>query len=45
MKPENIAKILSQLPSSTPMNQPQLVAHIPIGRGLGRVGLSYRNLT
>ena len=39
MKPEEAAKIISQLPSSTPMNQLQLVTNIPIRRGLGKTGL------
>ena len=38
MKPKKAAKILSQLPGSTPMNQPQLVTNILIKRELGRAG-------
>ena len=39
MKPEKMAKILSQLPSRIPMNQPHIVKNIPIRKGLGRTGL------
>ena len=39
MKPEKSAKILSQLPSSTTMNQPQLVTNSLIRRGWERAGL------
>ena len=39
MKQEKADKILSQLSSSTPMNQPQLAKHIPIRGGLERAGL------
>ena len=46
LKPEKAAKILSQLPSSTPSaNQPQMVANISIRRGVekGQVQIHYLN--
>ena len=40
LKPENAAKILSQLPiSATYINQPQIVSNVPMRREVGRAGL------